>query len=71
MEAGLDPDMLLTLHDYAKDSGLPLPSGKRYAQEQVGKACMGPSAAGKQSGDGQYDRPRHASRAAVHHGPAG
>jgi subtilase family serine protease len=52
-EAGLDPDMLLTLHDYAKASGLPLPSSERYAQKLVGKACTGAPTAQEPASSGQ------------------
>jgi subtilase family serine protease len=34
-----DPDDLLTLQDYAKVSGLPAPSGKRFAELSVGSPC--------------------------------
>ena len=34
-----DPDDLLTLQDYAKVSGLPAPSGKRFAELSVGSHC--------------------------------
>jgi subtilase family serine protease len=40
VELGLpEPDMLLTLQDYARVSGLPVPSAKQYAQVSAGKAC--------------------------------
>jgi len=34
-----EPDMLLTLQDYAKASGLPVPSSSQYAQLSAGKGC--------------------------------
>ena len=34
-----EPDLLLTLQDYAKVSGLPVPSSRQYAQVLVGKGC--------------------------------
>lgn len=34
-----DPRDLLTLQDYAKVSGLPRPSAKRFSQRSVGKGC--------------------------------
>jgi subtilase family serine protease len=34
-----EPDMLLTLQDYARVSGLPVPSAKQYAQASGGKGC--------------------------------
>jgi subtilase family serine protease len=34
-----EPDLLLTLQDYARVSGLPVPSAKQYGQVSAGKAC--------------------------------
>ena len=34
-----EPDLLLTLQDYARASGLPVPSASQYAQVSAGKAC--------------------------------
>jgi subtilase family serine protease len=45
-----DPDDLRTLQDYAKVSGLPAPSGKRFAELSVGSPCSGTSAGGEQPG---------------------
>ena len=40
VELGLpDPDLLLTLQDYARVSGLPVPTAKQYGQVSGGKAC--------------------------------
>ncbi len=41
-----DPDDLLTLQDYAKVSGLPAPSKKRFAEVSVGKKSCGASGSG-------------------------
>ena len=38
VELGLTRDMFLTLHDYARASGLPAPSRARYAQQALGRA---------------------------------
>jgi len=35
------PDMLLTLQDYAKASGLPVPTSKQYSSRTSGKVCVG------------------------------
>jgi subtilase family serine protease len=43
-EMGPEPDMLLTLQDYARASGLPVPSASQYAQLSVGKGCTNATA---------------------------
>jgi subtilase family serine protease len=45
-ESPPDPDLFLTLHDYAKVSGLPLPSRNRFATMAAGKGCGGASDVG-------------------------
>jgi subtilase family serine protease len=47
-----DPDDLLTLQDYAKVTGLPAPSKKRFAELSVGKGCSGTSRIQDQPSDG-------------------
>ena len=44
IELGLTPDMFLTLHDYARASGLPAPATSRYTELSLGRgsACGDP-----------------------------
>ena len=44
IELGLTPDMFLTLHDYARANGLPVPASTRYGELSLGRgsACGDP-----------------------------